>query len=168
MTRDELLETAKVLPPFTTASAHEYSARREAIVMEINQLLLQRPDIHLMVGASNIDMMRDNHANHARFVESLLLHYSAETLVETVLWVFRAYRSHGFHLTYWPAQLNAWVSAPASAIAGILRRDLPALPLVYYSHSHFRSADRLPNRSTDAGGLNVFASCSAWSMMDRR
>jgi len=109
MTRDELLETAKVLPPFTTASAHEYSAQREAIVTEINQLLLQRPDIHLMVGASNIDMMRDNHANHARFVESLLLHYSAETLVETVLWVFRAYRSHGFHLTYWPAQLNAWV-----------------------------------------------------------
>jgi len=30
-------------------------------------------------------------------------------LVETVLWVYRAYRSHGFRLTYWPAQLNAWM-----------------------------------------------------------
>jgi len=30
-------------------------------------------------------------------------------LVETVLWVFRAYRSHGFQTTYWAANLNIWV-----------------------------------------------------------
>ncbi|MFW5880852.1 MAG: hypothetical protein ACOC2N_07070 [Spirochaetota bacterium] len=32
-----------------------------------------------------------------------------EVLVNTVLWVFRAYRAHGFNLTYWPAQLDTWV-----------------------------------------------------------
>jgi hypothetical protein len=40
---------------------------------------------------------------------SLFGDYHPEVLVETVLWVFRAYRSHGFKLTYWPAQLDMWV-----------------------------------------------------------
>jgi hypothetical protein len=37
-------------------------------------------------------------------------------LVETILWVFRAYRSHGFHTNYWAAQLNSWIE--------ILRNEL--------------------------------------------
>ena len=155
MTRDELLETAKVLPPFTTASAHEYSARREAIVMEINQLLLQRPDIHLMVGASNIDMMRDNHANHAVALQR------RDAGGNRVVGVSRLPLARFSPHLLARATERLGRSAPASTVAGILRRDLPALPLVYYSHSHFRSADRLPNRSTDAGSLNVSASCSA-------
>ena len=38
-----------------------------------------------------------------------MLYCRADALVETVLWVFKAYRSHGFKLTYWSAQLNAWL-----------------------------------------------------------
>jgi len=30
-------------------------------------------------------------------------------LVETILWVFRAYRSHNFTTNYWASQLNAWI-----------------------------------------------------------
>ena len=33
---------------------------------------------------------------------------NAEVLVESVLWVFRAYRNHGFSPNYWAAQLNTW------------------------------------------------------------
>lgn len=111
MTREELLDTARALPPFSAEAAREYGTHREALVAEINQRLLQRPDLESMVGPGNQAMMQDNHSNHARFVESLLLNYNPEVLVETVLWVFHAYRSHGFRLTYWPAQLNAWVEA---------------------------------------------------------
>ncbi len=109
MTRDELLASAQALPPFSAAAAAEYDDQREAMVAEVNRLLLARPDLEQLVGAGNLAMMRDNHDNHARFVESLLRQYNPEVLVETVLWVFRAYRSHDFRLTYWPAQLNAWV-----------------------------------------------------------
>ena len=109
MTHEELLDTARALPPFSPEAAHDYGAQREAMVAEINQRLLQRSDLEQMVGPGNQAMMQDNHSNHARFVESLLRHYNPEELVETVSWVFRAYRSHGFRLTYWPAQLNAWV-----------------------------------------------------------
>lgn len=109
MTRDELLETARAMPPFPAEAAREYSGEREILVAEVNKLLLRRLDVEQLVGPGNLDMMRDNHGNHARFVESLLQCYNADVLVETVLWVFRAYRAHGFRLTYWPAQLNAWV-----------------------------------------------------------
>lgn len=54
--------------------------------------------------------MKDNHANHVRFIASILKNYNPDVLVDTVLWVFRAYRSHGFTTNYWAAQLNAWIT----------------------------------------------------------
>ena len=109
MTRAELLETARAMPPFPAEAAREYRRERETLVADVNKRLLERPDAEQLVGPGNLAMMRDNHGNHARFVESLLECYHPDVLVETVLWVFRAYRAHGFRLTYWPAQLNAWV-----------------------------------------------------------
>ena len=47
---------------------------------------------------------------------SLFLDYEPEVFVDTVLWVFRAYRSHGFQTTYWAANLNLWVD--------LLKKDL--------------------------------------------
>jgi hypothetical protein len=35
--------------------------------------------------------------------------YEPDVLVETALWVFRAYRAHGFQTTYWPANLDTFV-----------------------------------------------------------
>jgi len=54
-------------------------------------------------------MMKDNHANHARFLESIFHEHSPEVLVDTIIWVFRAYRSRNFSSTYWAAQLNTWI-----------------------------------------------------------
>ncbi len=30
-------------------------------------------------------------------------------LTDTALWVFRAYRAHGFRPIYWPANLDTWL-----------------------------------------------------------
>jgi hypothetical protein len=40
---------------------------------------------------------------------SLFADFNPTVLVETVLWVFRAYRSHGFQTTYWAANINIWL-----------------------------------------------------------
>ena len=40
---------------------------------------------------------------------SIFTDFNPKVLVEKVLWVFRAYRSHGFQTTYWAANLNIWV-----------------------------------------------------------
>jgi hypothetical protein len=116
MTREELLATAGKLPRFSAETIGEFAEKRERLAAEMNRLMAQRPDLTDLIGEGNQAMMEDNHRNHARFIGSLIQNFSPQVLVETVLWVFRAYRSHGFHLTYWPAQLDTWVE--------LLKREL--------------------------------------------
>lgn len=109
MTKEDLIRTAAEIPAVSPEAASEYAAKRDALVAHINQRLLARDDITQLTGPDNLDMMKDNHANHGQFIESMLTHFDPTVLVETVLWVFRAYRSRNFHPNYWAAQLNAWV-----------------------------------------------------------
>ena len=109
MDRNDLVKTAEKLKQVSVKSAAEYSSKRENLVILINAKMEIRPDLLDMVGAENVDMMKDNHANHARFLESIFNQHSPEILTDTVLWVFRAYRSRNFSSTYWAAQLNTWI-----------------------------------------------------------
>ncbi len=117
MTKEELLASATLLMQPSKQAAKEYSSTSDNLAAEMNRIMGERSDIDYMVGG-NRAMMEDNHRNHARFIASLFCTYSPAVLVDTVLWVFRAYRSHGFQLTYWPAQLDTWVE--------VLRRELTA------------------------------------------
>jgi len=109
MTKSELLKTAQEINPLSQVLADEFSSKRDLLVELLNKKMLERLDLKDMVGEANVDMMKDNHANHARFLESIFYNYSPEVFLDTVLWVFRAYRSRNFKSTYWAAQLNAWV-----------------------------------------------------------
>ncbi|MBF0287841.1 MAG: hypothetical protein HQM14_08485 [SAR324 cluster bacterium] len=108
MTKAELLESAKKITQPTIKTAEEFSQKRDHLVTQINQVMAGRKDLKQLIGEGNEQMMEDNHNNHAQFMETVFYSYSPEVLVETVLWVFRAYHSHGFQLTYWPAQLSTW------------------------------------------------------------
>lgn len=88
----------------------EYLNKSEILVAKMNAVMLSRTDINSLIGEDNLSMMKDNHANHARFIASVLLHRNDTVLIETVLWVFTAYRSHGFTTNYWAAQLNTWIA----------------------------------------------------------
>ncbi len=109
MERNDLIKTAEKLQQVSTAIVAEYSSKRETLVNLMNKKMESRADLLDMVGAGNVEMMKDNHANHARFLESIFIQHSPEILVDTVLWVFRAYRSRNFSSTYWAAQLNLWI-----------------------------------------------------------
>ena len=109
MSKEMLLASAAMLVQPSAASANEFEAKSEMLAAEMNRLMGTRSDLAHLIGEGNISMMEDNHRNHARFMSSLFLNFQPFILVETVLWVYRAYRSHGFYLTYWPAQLDQWV-----------------------------------------------------------
>lgn len=109
MNRKNLVETASTLPQVEQKYAAEYTAKRDQLIDMMNQLMVARPDLDDMVGSNNIAMMKDNHANHARFMESIFIQQAPEVLVDTILWVFRAYRSRKFSSTYWAAQMNTWI-----------------------------------------------------------
>lgn len=109
MTKDQLVNTAQKIKQVSEELACEYASKRETLVNIMNNKMLARLDIKELVGEDNLDMMKDNHANHARFLESLFFEYEPAILVDTVLWVFRAYRARNFRSTYWSAQLNGWL-----------------------------------------------------------
>ena len=109
--KERLVKTANELPPFSEGAYKEYEDNIPKMVSELNEILLNREDIELLAGNKvNIEMMKDNHNNHAHFIASILKNFDSEVLIDTILWVFRAYRSRQFHTNYWAAQLNAWRS----------------------------------------------------------
>jgi len=109
MKKKELVKTASALIPPSDEAIAEFSEKADGMINILNQRFSQRKDIEQLIGEGNLDMMHDNHRNHVRFMISLFNEYDPVVFTETVLWVFRAYRSHGFKLTYWPAQLDSWV-----------------------------------------------------------
>ena len=107
--KDVLLSSAEKLAPPAETAIQEFEHKWEIIAAEGTRLLLARPDLEKLVGKGNEQMAEDNNRNFPRFMLSLFSDYQPAVFVETVLWVFRAYRSHGFHTTYWAANLNIWV-----------------------------------------------------------
>ncbi len=107
--KDALLTTAQKLDPPAETAIREFEAKWEQIAVKGNRLLMARPDLEKLVGKDNEQMAEDNNRNFPRFMLSLFSDYQPAVFVETVLWVFRAYRAHGFQTTYWAANLNIWV-----------------------------------------------------------
>jgi len=107
--KDVLLVSAETLAPPAETAIQEFEHKWEQIAAQGTRLLLARPDLEKLVGKGNEQMAEDNNRNFPRFMLSLFSDYQPAVFVETVLWVFRAYRFHGFQTTYWAANLNIWV-----------------------------------------------------------
>lgn len=110
MDKNNLIESAKKINHFSEATQQEYFQKSEMLINKMNDLILARADLKELIGENNERMMQDNHANHVRFIASILKNYNPDVLVDTVLWVFRAYRSHRFTTNYWATQLNSWIT----------------------------------------------------------
>ena len=104
-----LLETAGALQQPQASAVLAFSRKKDQLAAQGNQSMAERADLEKLIGKNNQQMAEDNNRNFARFMESVFTSYHPEVLVETVLWVFRTYRAHGFHATYWAANLNVWV-----------------------------------------------------------
>ena len=104
-----ILKTARLLKQPGKASMQDFKIKWENLSAKGTRMLMARPDIEKLIGKGNESMAEDNNRNFPRFMAALFLDYEPEVFVDTVLWVFRAYRSHGFQTTYWAANLNLWV-----------------------------------------------------------
>jgi hypothetical protein len=109
MTRERLLVAARRLPSAAAAAA-EFDGKQDGMAVELSRRMLARPDVDRLIGgADNRTMMENNSRNFLRFMHALSRNYEPVVLVETALWVFRAYRAHGFQIGYWPANLTTTV-----------------------------------------------------------
>ncbi|MBN2344651.1 MAG: hypothetical protein JXX29_13725 [Deltaproteobacteria bacterium] len=105
----ELHQTSHQLVQPPKVAAEEFAQKSEAMAALGSEQFRNRTDVNNLVGEKNIQMAHDNNRNFARFMIAMFENYTPDVFVETVLWVFRAYRAHGFQTTYWPANLNIWL-----------------------------------------------------------
>lgn len=99
--------SAQLVPPFSFALT-AYRARRDYMASEVARRLMARQDLDALIGPANRLMMEDSIRNHARFMESLFSAYDHRMFVETLLWIYRAFRTHGFTMAYWSLHLATW------------------------------------------------------------
>lgn len=109
MDQNYLLQTARKLNQPSLGAASEFENQRESLADELNRRMSLREDLEKLIGRDNLQMMQDNSRNFCRFMSTMFQGYEPEVLVQTVLWVFRAYRAHGFQSTYWAANLDTFV-----------------------------------------------------------
>lgn len=119
-----LIESASKLQQPSEDAYREYVQHKELMIDQVIKVLEAREDLENLIGVNNLEMMKDNAHNMARFMESIFMKYNHQVLVETVLWVFRAYRSHGFHLTFWSAHLNCWLNILQKTLTPETYREL--------------------------------------------
>lgn len=112
-----LIESARTLCQPSAAAAAEFEAARDGLAEALNRRMVARPDLEKLIGPGNRPMMEDNSRNFCRFMSSVFLAYEPEVLAQTALWVFRAYRSHGFPTAYWPAHLDTFVEIVREQLA---------------------------------------------------
>jgi hypothetical protein len=127
MRQADLIRAAQGLRPVAPEAAREFAEKREGLAMALTQRMLARPDLERLVGVGNADMMQNDSRNMTRFLATMYEHLAPETLVETVLWVFRAYRSHGFQVTFWAANLDTLLEALREQTSPAAYRDLSPL-----------------------------------------
>lgn len=101
MKRKDLIEDAKSLKQPSQETLMEFTDKKEMMIRDLNDLLFSSPGFESIVAKDLHDMLRDNHQNQFKFMESVYSAYNADVFVNTVLWVFSTYRSHGFNLEYW-------------------------------------------------------------------
>lgn len=154
MTKQQLLDRATALPPVSAAAAREYARHQPGLAAAVSSCLLQRTDLEQLIGTGNQALMDDNHRNHGRFIASLLQAFSPEILVETILWVFGAYRNQGFQPGYWPVQLEAWLQLLPHHLSAEAAGEIA--PLYRYMLSHQPDfADLTDPKDTTAGENHV-------------
>ncbi len=99
--------------PIPASSSLAYHKALDPMIQEVDRALEAHPDLERLIGQGNDDRMRDNHRNHARFMDNVFFCGSPRLLEQTLPWVYRAYSARGFSTDYFPVELEAWKEAIA-------------------------------------------------------
>jgi len=104
-------EITSNLEKITLKAAEEYNKKMNTLIKEVNENLSQRDDLMQLIGNNSIKKMKDNHENHAGFMYNSFKVKSEKLFINTIIWVYRTYKNHGFSYQYFPVELKAWKSA---------------------------------------------------------
>lgn len=134
------------------ASSLAYHGALGGLVDEVNRIMAARPDLAELVGLGNLDLMFDNHHNHAAFMDNVFFLGNLDLLERTVPWVYRVYGARGFSMDYFPVELEAWKQAVGRQLPEALARPvLETYAWMLQGHERFQEAScRLAAEAAEA------------------
>ena len=107
----------QTLPPIPTGACLAFHQALGTLTDDVNRQLEGRSDLSLLIGADNQSLMRDNHSNHAVFMDNVFLLSNYTLLARIIPWVYRVYSARGFSVGYFPVELKAWMKAIQARIS---------------------------------------------------
>ena len=106
---EELLNSSEKLPAISDSAAKAYDRRKGLLAAHVNRVMEKKKDLSQLIGGfENLEMMFDNHVNHAKIMTTVLYLNSYRLLASLLPWVYQTYNNHGFSYEYFPVELNAW------------------------------------------------------------
>jgi hypothetical protein len=120
----DILVSCSAIPKISPEAAETYAQASDRLLDHVNKQLESHPKIKELIGRNPLDLMHNNHKNHASFMTTVFRINSFELLARTIPWVYRAYHARGFLYEYFPAELIAWqVAIESGATWGNLTRS---------------------------------------------
>ncbi len=99
--KEKLIASASDIPLPSPSTLEAYKNVTAAMIPKMNEIMLQVKELQLLIQSANKEKMLLNHANHMRFMESIMSKYDPSVFVTTILWVYKTYRKHEFPESYW-------------------------------------------------------------------
>jgi len=100
-----------VLPKVELKAIEEYEKKSEVLIEYVNDKLSQRDNLDDLIGSNSLNVMYDNHKNHAAFMINAFKINDYRFLFSTIIWVYSTYKNHNFSYNYFLVELNAWIEA---------------------------------------------------------
>jgi methanogenic corrinoid protein MtbC1 len=105
---EKMCASCRKLHAVSPEAAEAYVHAVDRLLIHVNDQMESNPDIRMLIGRNPLDLMRENHRNHAAFMTTIFRINSFELLARTVPWLYRAYHARGFSYDYFPAELVSW------------------------------------------------------------
>ena len=120
----KLINSLDKLHTVSPDAAKDYEKEEERLVNYVNNELEANPKIFELIGGNPLDLMRNNHTNHAAFMATVFKIGSHELLAKTIPWVYRAYHARGFSYDYFPIELSAWKHAVSECLDHVYAAEI--------------------------------------------
>lgn len=104
----DLLNSAGEWPALSPDAARAYENAADRLADRVNGELEANPQIREIIGDNPLEIMRNNHRNHAAFMTTVFKLNAYDLLARTIPWVYRAYHARGFSHDYFRMELAAW------------------------------------------------------------
>ncbi|MFW6197176.1 MAG: hypothetical protein ACOC5D_07585 [Thermoplasmatota archaeon] len=109
MNKNELIKSAKKLEIPSEKSVSEFSEKKDELAVKQKEMMKENDNLEEVIGEGNLSVMDDNLENMVDFFHSIFEKYEPQVFVNTVEWVFRSYRSHGFKPEFWRVNLETFM-----------------------------------------------------------